>query len=440
MRTTTISRFVTDPAQQRHDPMAALRQPNFLLYAAGRVSSGMAMTMLNAAIAWQVYDISDSAFQLAMIGLARFGPSLGLTLVGGAVADGHDRRRIAMIAQLAPLITSSALFALTVSGSITLPVIYGLVLFVAVAGSFENPARQAFLPQVVTKETFANAIVVSSTLQSFAFVTGPAVGGLLIGFAGVKGAYAAHAVLIVVSLVTLVFLKLREQDGARRAVSLSAIREGLGFVRQRQVLLGPMTLDMFAVIFGGATALLPIYAKDILKVGGLGYGILFASLDAGALIMSLAIIFLPPIRNAGRALLITVALFGFGTIVFGLSRNIYLSIATYMFIGMADQVSVVLRQTTVQLSTPDDLRGRVSSVNSLFIGASNQLGMVESGLVAAATSATFAVVSGGIGCLAVVGAVWARMPELRNYRIVPHQVPPPPSTTTGEQTPEAAGG
>lgn len=401
--------------------MAALRQPNFLLYSIGRISSGMAMTMLNAAIAWQVYEISGSAFQLAMIGLARFGPSLGLTLVGGAVADGHDRRRIVMLTQLAPLLTSLVLFSLTISDSVELPVIYGLVLFVAIASAFENPARQAFLPQVVTKETFANAIIVSSTLQSFAFVTGPAVGGLLIGTTGVDGAYAAHMTLIVVSLVSLVFLQLREQDAPRRAVSLSAIKEGVQFVWRRQVLLGAMTLDMFAVIFGGATALLPIYAKDILKVGGLGYGILFASLDAGALVMSLALIVLPPIRNAGRSLLITVALFGLGTVVFGLSRNIYLSIATYMFIGMADQVSVVLRQTTVQLSTPDDLRGRVSSVNSLFIGASNQLGAVESGLIASVTNATFAVVSGGLGCIAVVGAVWAKMPDLRNYRIVQHK-------------------
>lgn len=418
--------------------MAALRQPNFLLYSAGRISSGMAMTMLNAAIAWQVYEISGSAFQLAMIGLARFGPSLGLTLVGGAVADGHDRRRIVMLTQLAPLLTSLTLFLLTINDSVELPVIYGLVLFVAVASSFENPARQAFLPQVVTKETFANAIIVSSTLQSFAFVTGPAVGGLLIGTVGVDGAYAAHMSLIVISLVSLVFLTLREQDGPRRAVSVAAIKEGIQFVWHRQVLLGAMTLDMFAVILGGATALLPIYAKDILEVGGLGYGILFASLDAGALLMSLALIFLPPIRNAGRALLITVALFGLGTIVFGLSRSIYLSIASYMFIGMADQISVVLRQTTVQLSTPDDLRGRVSSVNSLFIGASNQLGAVESGLVASVTNATFAVVSGGLGCIAVVGAVWAKMPDLRNYRIVRHEESPSSSPEEGDPVREGA--
>lgn len=417
--------------------MAALRQPNFLIYSIGRVASGMGMTMLNAAIAWQVYEISGSAFQLAMIGLARFGPSLGLTLVGGAVADGHDRRRIVMLTQLAPLLTSLTLFLLTISDSVHLPVIYGLVLFVAIASAFENPARQAFLPQVVTKETFANAIIVSSTLQSFAFVTGPSVGGLLIGTVGVDGAYAAHMTLIVVSLVSLAFLTLREQDGPRRAVSLSAIKEGVQFVWHRQVLLGAMTLDMFAVIFGGATALLPIYAKDILEVGGLGYGILFASLDAGALVMSVAIIFLPPIRNAGRSLLITVAMFGLGTIAFGLSRNIYLSIATMMFIGMADQVSVVLRNTTVQLSTPDDLRGRVSSVNSLFIGASNQLGAVESGLVASVTNATFAVVSGGIGCIAVVGAVWAKMPDLRNYRIVRHQESPS-SPEEGEPVQEGA--
>ena len=403
----------------RHDPFAALRQRNFSIYAGGRLASTMAMTLLNAAIAWQVYEISGSAFQLAMLGLARFLPSLGLSLVGGAVADGHDRRRIVMIAQAAPLAASTALFLATRAEMAELPLFYAVVLVVALASAFENPARQAMLPQVVKKETFANAIVVSSTIQSLGFVSGPALGGLMIASTGVDGAYLVHMVLIATSIGALAVLKLRPPEGERRRVSIEAIKEGVRFVWHRQVLLGAMTLDMFAVIFGGATALLPIYAKDILKVGPGGYGLLSASLEAGALIMAVALIFLPPIKQAGRALLITVALFGIGTIVFGFSRSFPLSLATYMFIGMADQISVVLRQTTIQLSTPDELRGRVSSVNMLFIGASNQLGAVESGLVAAATTATFAVVSGGIGCLAVVGAVAWRLPGLRQYRITP---------------------
>ncbi len=410
---------MSDPDQPRHDPLAALRQPNYALFAAGRLASAIAMTMLNAAIAWQVYEISGSAFQLGMLGLARFFPSLGMSLVGGAVADSHDRKRIVQLTQLVPLATSATLYAATVGEFAELPLFYGLVLLLALAAAFENPARQALVPQVVSREAFPNAIVVNSTIQSLGFVTGPALGGLLIGFSGVDTAYLAHMALIGTSVVAVSLLRPRPFEGARRAVSLEAIREGVSFVRHRQVLLGAMTLDMFAVIFGGAQALLPIYAKDILEVGPKGYGVLSASLEAGALVMAVALVVLPPIQRAGRALLITVALFGLDTIVFGLSRNFYLSVAVYMFIGMADQVSVVLRQTTVQLSTPDELRGRVSSVNMLFIGASNQLGAVESGLVAAVTNATFAVVSGGIGCLAVVGLVWARLPELRRYQVRP---------------------
>lgn len=402
-----------------HDPFAALRQPGFALYAAGRLAGATAMTMFNAVILYHVYQLTGSPFQLASIGLARFLPSLGLTLVGGALADSANRRLIVLASLVVPGAASLALLSATASGTVGTPLIYALVLAVAVAAAFENPARQALLPQVVTPEAFPNAIVVTSTVQSLGFVTGPAVGGLLIGIFGLETAYAAHAALVSLAFVAVLLLRPRPVELAPRAVSLAGIREGIRFVLQRQVLIGAMTLDMFAVIFGGAQALLPIYATDILGVGGLGYGILAASLEAGALAMSVALVFLPPIRQAGRALLIAVALFGLGTIVFGLSRNFYLSVATYAFIGMADQVSVVLRQAAVQLSTPDELRGRVSSVNMLFIGASNQLGAVESGLVAGLTSATFAVVSGGIGTLAVVAIVATRLPGLRTYRIEP---------------------
>jgi hypothetical protein len=202
---------------------------------------------------------------------------------------------------------------------------------------------------------------------------------------------------------------------------MQGVREGVQFVWQRQALLGCMTLDMFAVIFGGAQALLPIYATEILDVGPLGFGILSASLEAGALLMAMALVFLPPINQAGRALLITVALFGLATIVFGLSRSFALSLVAYMTVGMADQLSVVMRHTIIQLSTPDEIRGRVSSVSMLFINASNQLGAAGSGLVAAATSATFAVVSGGLAVLGIAAVVAARMPDLRRYTISDRQ-------------------
>jgi MFS family permease len=404
-------------ASPRHDPLEALRQPNFSVYLVTRLLATVAMTLLTASIAFHVYEISGSAFQLAMLGLVRFVPSLGLSLIGGAVADRYDRRKIVIASQTVPLLCSTTLFVATVNDFVGLPLIYFLVLLTGLAVSFENPARQALLPQVVTREAFPNAIVVSSTVQSMGFVAGPTIGGFLIGWQGLDAPYFAHMMLIVASLAGLTVLRLRDWEGERRAVSVAAIKEGLQFVMHRQVLLGAMTLDMFAVIFGGATALLPVVAKDILHVGGFGYGLLYSALDIGAFVTAISLIFLPPIKQAGRTLLAAVALFGLATMVFGLSRNLYLSIATYMVIGMADQVSVVLRQTAVQLSTPDELRGRVSSVNSLFIGASNQLGAVESGLVAAATNATFAIVTGGAGCLAVVAIVWAKLPGLRNYRI-----------------------
>ncbi len=298
----------------------------------------------------------------------------------------------------------------------SLPLLFGIVLLAAVASAFENPSRAALLPTLVAREAFPRAVTVAATNQALAFVTGPAVGGFVIAARGIGAAYAGHALLVLGSLVLMTLLHSPRGAEPTRAVRLQAIREGIAFVRSQPVVLGCMTLDMFAVIFGGATALLPIYANEILNVGARGYGILTSSLEAGALLMSLLLVWLPPIRRAGPALLAAVTLYGVATIVFGLSRFFPLSVAAYMVAGMADQVSVVLRGTAIQLTTPDALRGRVSSVNSLFIGASNQLGAAEAGFVAALTSAPFAVVSGGIGCLVVVALVALRIPALRSYR------------------------
>jgi MFS family permease len=214
-------------------------------------------------------------------------------------------------------------------------------------------------------------------------------------------------------------MRVRPRQTAGRSVTLQMIREGLAYVRRHQVILGCMTLDMFAVIFGGASALLPIYANDILDVGASGYGLLTSSLEIGALIMSLVLIVLPPLAHAGRALLLGVAVYGVATIVFGFSRSFPLSLLAYVIVGVGDQVSVVMRATIIQLATPDELRGRVSSVNMVFIGASNQLGAAESGFVAALTNATFSVVSGGVGCLLVLVVVALTLPEVRRYRIGP---------------------
>jgi MFS family permease len=376
------------------------------------------MTLYQAAIAWQVYAISGSALQLGFLGLVRFVPSLGMSLVGGVVADTYNRRTVLLLAQLAPLGGGALLLTATAGGWVTLPLIYGVVLLIALASSFENPARQALLPLVVPRGIFLNAVAVNTTVQQLGFVGGPALAGVVIARNGVGGAYALYLGLIAASILTLLALRPAAPEGERRRVSLSAIGEGVRFVWRRPVLLGAMALDMFAVIFGGAVALLPIYAEEILGVGARGYGLLTSSQAVGAFAMAVLLVLFPPVRQAGRALLLAVAAFGAATVVFGLSRSFPLSLLAYGLAGAADQVSVVMRHTIIQLATPDELRGRVSSVSMIFIGASNQVGAVESGLVAAATSATFAVVSGGLGCLAVVGAVAAKIPDLRRYTTV----------------------
>lgn len=390
---------------------------DFGLYLATRFCTGAGVTMLRAGVGWHVFALSHSAFHLGLIGLVQFLPALALSLVAGAVADTYDRRKIMISAELVALLCSAVLMLQTWRNAVTLPLLYGTVLCVSVATTFDNPARAALLPMLVPRLVFPKAVAVSSTNQALAFVTGPAACGLLIGASSVVTVYAAFVVLMAIALVCVSLLPKSRQESAPRVVTFAGIRQGLSYVRQQPVILGCMTLDMFAVIFGGASALLPIYASDILHVGARGYGLLAAALDLGAFLMSLALLALPPIVQAGRALLIGVGVYGVATILFGLSRSFPLSVIAYMVVGAADQVSVVMRSAAIQLSTPDALRGRVSSINMIFIGASNQLGAVESGFLAALTSATFSVVSGGLGCLAVLALVAVKVPELRRYRL-----------------------
>jgi MFS family permease len=375
------------------------------------------MTGLSAAIGWHLFELTGSAFQLGLLGAVQFVPALGLSLVGGAFADAHDRRRIAQVTQLVEMAGAALLATASALGMASGPLLFGVAFLAALAGAFENPARAALLPLVVSRGRFAAAVPIHSTAQAFAFMSGPALAGVTIGAAGVEAAYAGAAVLMLIAIAGLSRLRARAQDGERRAVSLRAIREGVAYVRSQPVLLGCMALDMFAVIFAGAAALLPVYAKEILRVGPRGFGILSASLEAGALLMSFLLISRAPIRSQGRALLVAVAVYGLATIGFGISRDFWLSVGLYMLVGMADQVSVVMRSTIIQLTTPDALRGRVSSINMIFIGASNRLGAMESGFLAALTTATFAVVSGGVACLAVVALVASRVPALRRYRL-----------------------
>ena len=348
----------------------------------------------------------------------QFVPTIPITLLGGAVADNLERRRVVAGAQAAACLAAIGLAWATSSGVATLGLLLGTAFALAVGRSFESPANMALLPSIVPRETYPSAVVVNATARNLGFVSGPMASGLLVDRAGIPAAYATAAACLAISVLLLARLRAPRRDGAIRSpISLAAIREGIGFVRSRPVVLGSMTLDMLGVVFAGSTALLPVFAREILEVGPRGYGLLAASLSIGTSLMTAILLLRRPPERPGRALFVAVAVFGLATVLFGLSRAFPLSMAALILAGMADEVSMVARSTIIQLATPDALRGRVSSVNMVFIGASNELGAAESGYLAALTSATFSVVFGGFACLGVLGIVVWRVPGLRHYRV-----------------------
>jgi MFS family permease len=402
-----------------YNGVAALRLGSFRAFAASGVLTTTAQSLLDATVAWQVYEVSESAIALGLLGIVRFVPSLLLSLVSGVTADRYDRRMVVICARTAIFGSMAGLFMYATGGSEALAPIYALVLLNAVGSTFDHPARNALLPLVIPRPALSNAITIDSTVDAVGVVIGPLAAGFIIAAAGVGESYLLGTALMAIAVACLFGLRPVEQQERRTELSLAAVREGIRFVFHRQVLLAAMTLDLFAVIFGGAVALLPIYAEEILEVGPRGYGVLASSMQVGAMLMGFVLVFLPPIRHAGRAMILAVACFGAGTIVFGLSRWFPLSVLAYASIGAADQVSYVVRHMMVPMLTPDELRGRVGSVNLVFIDASNQLGAAESGFVAGFAGATFAVVSGGVACIGALGVVTLLMPALRRYVVGP---------------------
>ena len=404
-----------------HDPLASLRQWPFILYSLNRVGATIGQTLFQAALMLQVRAISDdvgsAAVNLGLLGAVRFFPSLGMSLIGGAVADSYDRRVIMILAKIVPTFCAVVLALATVDGWVSIELILGLSVLMGLAMAFEGPARIALLPVIVKAETFENAVTVSNTIQKLAMVIGPSIAGGVIAYAGFAVGYVSFIVVIFVALIPLLLLRYETPKGPRQRVSVAAIKEGVKFVWKRQVLLGAMALDMFAVIFGGAQALLPIYAVDVLQVGPGGYGILNSAMQAGAFGMAAIMVMRRPVVKTGAVLLWSVVVYGLFTVAFGFSDIYILSIVLYAMIGAADQVSVVMRQTTIQMATPDELRGRVSSVNQVFVGASGQIGGMRAGFVAALFGPVFAVVSGGIGAIVVAAIIAWKMPQLMNYEI-----------------------
>lgn len=398
---------------QPHDPYAALRFRDYRLFAIGDVSTNLGQQMLSVAIGWELYERTGSAMVLGMVGLVQALPLFVLTLPAGHIADRCDRQRVVLMTQLMLALCAIGLAVLSYTGG-AISFVYACLLLIGVARTFNKPAKDSLLPQLVPLKALNNAVTWNSTCFQTASVVGPALGGLVIAlFHSATLVYVLTVVLTLTCFGFIAMIAAKQPPHSKSSVSLQNLIAGIGFVWQTKVILAAITLDMFAVLLGGATTLLPVYAKDVLHVGPTGLGYLRAAPAIGAILMAAIIAHLPPMQKAGKTMLWAVIGFGAATIVFGLSRSFWLSLLALFLTGAFDNISVVVRHTLVQLKTPDEMRGRVSAVNSVFIGTSNEFGGFESGLTAALFGPVVSVIGGGIGTIAVVLLVASIWPQIR---------------------------
>ena len=402
VRTTSTSSF------------AAFRYRDFRLHCAGRFLSGVALNIQSVAIGWYVYSITGSALALGLSGLASFLPSLIFAPFTGHVADTRNRKRISAVAFSLCASASAGLVAIALLGVRDVLPIYACVVLVGSARAFASPASQALTPNLVPLSELANAITWYSSSWSAANISGPAIGGLLYVL-GARFAFGCALTLFIFAAICMVLIRYAPRPGTvRERVTWATLSAGLKFIHSRQVVFGAVTLDLVAVLFGGATALLPIVAKEILHAGPLALGLLRASPAIGAIAMGALLAHRPIASRAGRKMLVAVALYGLAVIAFGLSKSLPLSMVLLAVVGASDQISVVVRHTMVQSETPDEMRGRVAAVTSIFIGATTDLGEFESGITAYWFGAVAAIVLGG-AMTSLVAALWAAMfPKLRN--------------------------
>jgi MFS family permease len=396
-----------------HDPYAALRIADYRRLLIGNVLRSMGTEMQNVAIGWELYQRTNSAMALGIVGLVQFLPVFLLSLPSGQAADRLSRKDLLIGAQCLMALASAGLATLSyLEGPIVL--VYLCLLVVGISQAVNSPARWAILPQLVPVSTLENAITWNSSGWQVASMAGPALGGFVIAVTG--GAFWAYGLAVACCLVGAgLFTSMRPASRAgqsERTLSLKSLLAGIEFVGRTKPILATITLDLFAVLLGGATALLPIYARDILDIGPTGLGWLRAAPSIGAFAMAIALAHRPPLKHAGKSLLWAVSGFGAATIVFGLSRNPALSFAMLLLTGALDNISIVVRGTLVQVLTPDAMRGRVSAVNSIFITSSNELGAFESGITAHYFGPVISVVGGGIGTILVVLIVMAVWPQV----------------------------
>ena len=389
----------------KQDAFAALRFRDYRLFIIGRILLFTGFQIRNIAVGWELYDRTGSAMVLGGVGLVQVLPILALTLIAGHIADKYNRKHIMMVTVLLSCLSS---LGLAVASYTQAPIylVYACLLVTGAARAFNKPTSDSLLWQLIPNNLFTNAATWNSSSFQLASVMGPAIGGYAIASLGsASGVYLLAAFAAFLSFVSVATIKDQPTITSKEPLSIKALSAGAKFVWQNQLILAAITLDLFAVLFGGATALLPIFAKDILRVGPIELGYLQAAPSIGALIMAVILVHSPPLRKAGKALLLSVIGFGVVTIIFGLSRWFWLSLLMLALSGALDNISVVIRQTLVQIRTPDYLRGRVAAINGVFVSASNELGSFESGLAAALFGPVLAVVGGGIGTILVVIAV-----------------------------------
>ncbi|HEY9804830.1 MAG TPA: MFS transporter [Leptolyngbyaceae cyanobacterium] len=405
----------------QHDPFAALRFRDYRLFTLGRLLLFVGSQMQTVAIGWELYERTNSALVLGGVGLAQVVPMIALTLIAGDIADRRSRKLTILLSVMLLTLCSLVLVVLSYTRG-TVFLIYSCLALIGIGRAFLKPASDAIMWQLIPVSVFTNAATWNSSSFQLASVAGPALGGLGIAVLGsATGVYILAAIAALICFIFMAVIKEKKVERVTEPISLQALAAGAKFIWDNQLILAAITLDMFAVLLGGAVALLPVFAKDILKVGPVELGYLQAAPSIGAFIMAITLAYLPPLRKAGPALLWSVVGFGVVTIIFGLSRSFWLSLLMLTLSGALDSISVVIRHTLVQIKTPDQLRGRVAAINSVFISASNELGGFESGLAAALFGPVVSVVGGGIGTILVVIAtatIWpgiAKLGSLQEY-------------------------
>ena len=403
------------PLKPARASLAIFRHAGFARYWVSRFLASFAIQIASVAVGWQVYDITRDPLDLGFIGLAQFLPSLALVLVTGTVADRHNRRAIMAICLVGEALCALALAWFTLAGLSQVGIVFAILIVLGVLRAFFGPAQQSLMPNLVPQKDLSRAIAWSTSSWQIATVLGPVAGGLIYGVSALL-AYETAFVLLAIASVLAILIPKPPQKTIREKTSLETVVAGFRYVWKERVVLGAISFDLFAVLLGGATALLPAYARDVLDVGPWGLGLLRSAPGIGAILVA-AWLTAHPIRDhAGVVMFVFVALFGLATVVFGISTLVWLSVIAMLLMGAFDMVSVYVRETLIQLWTPDHVRGRVNAVNQVFVGASNELGEFRAGVSAALIGIVPAVVVGGVGTVAIAALWWLLFPELRRTR------------------------